>query len=349
MSETEAQSGPHMNRHHTGPNPFPHRGGTLRPWSAALGAAALLALLAAPAAQAGRRHSLHGVVVHLRAADRATTRLTAHPGGPLAAMYLARISRQTALAAAVARSIAASAHHGASAERAATVLGLLADHQTSEAQALTSVLGDISPGLQAAVAQAISTATGGRGSVLGTLSGLLPELSSQAKPIVAQIVAMESSQGAQVPVELAGVLGGNSLACPATGAVQQALVVATQAFQFGLTNLGQALALVPAPVRLQVQSEIDGIPNLLRNIEDQLQSAVPCSTASSTAGPGSPAPVTALKTPTLIGGMTQLINGILGQLLPGLGAGQTPTPVAAPAPLTGLLGGFGTGLFGGRL
>ena len=174
------------------------------------------------------------------------------------------------------------------------------------------------------------------------LSGLLPTLSGRAQPIFGQVVTLESSQGAQVPVELAGVLGGSALPCTATGAVQQALVVSTQAFQLGLTDLGPALALVGPRVRAQVQSEINGIPDLLRHIKAQLGQL---RALLGDAAPGA-APVAAIQAPALLGGMTQLIDGILGRFLPGLGAGQTPAPVAAPAPLAGLLGGVGS-LFGG--
>ena len=316
-----------------------------RSWRAGLVAVGLLALAGAPAAAAAKPHSAHGVTVHLQSADRAIARLVAAPASPDAATYLARAAQQARLAAGLARSIVLAGHGGASGERAATVLGLFADHQTSEAETLTSVLGSVRPELEADVARAISADTGGRGVVLGMLSGLLPTLPSRAQPIFAQVVTLESSQGAQVPVELAGVLGGSAVPCSATGAVQQALVVSTQAFQLGLANLGPALALVPPRVRAQVQSEIDGIPALLRHIEEQLASAVPCS-----GGPAAPgtAPVTAVGAPTLLGGMTQLIDGILGRFLPGLGAGQTPAAVATPAPLAGLLGGVG-GLFGGLL
>lgn len=314
-----------------------------RPAAAALAAAAL-GLAAAGPAQAARRHSLHGVVVHLRSASRSLERLTSAPGGPLAAMYVARVETQTALAAAGAQSIAAAAHGGASSVAAATVLGLVADAQTSEAQGLTAVLADVRPAFQADVARAISTATAGRGAVLGRLDGLLPVLPGPSRPVVAQVVALESSQGAQVPVALAGALGGSSLACQATGAVQQALVVATQSFRVGLAGLGPALALVPAGVRAQVQTEIDGVPGLLAHVEEQLAAAGPCSGpgASPPAAGGGPAAVAPVGTPVLLGGMTQLIDGILGSLLPGAASSAAPPP----APLAGLFGGFG-GLLGG--
>jgi hypothetical protein len=316
---------------------------TTRRWRVAVAAAAALGgLVAAPAAEAARPHSVHGVTVHLQSADRATARVVAAPAGPQAGMYLERGQQQAALAAGLARSIVAGVRGPAAAERAATVLGLFADHQTSEAQSLTSVLGGVRPDVQADVARAISADTGGRGVVLGMLSGLLPSLAATARPVVAQVMAMESSQGAQIPVELAGVLEAGGLPCTATGAVQQALVVSIQAFQLGLSNLGPALALVPARVKALVASEIDGIPDLLRQIEAQLAAVVPCATTPAAAPP----PVAAVGAPTLLGGMTQLIDGILGRFLPGLGAGQTPAPVAAPAPLTGLLGGM-TSLFGG--
>jgi hypothetical protein len=308
-------------------------------------AAAAVALMAAPAAQAAKPHSIHGEVVHLRAADRATARLAAAPTGPLASMYLARSQQQLALATSVAASIVHAAHNRTGSERAATALGLLADEQTSQSQALTSVLGTVAPSLQAAAAQAISTATGGRQGVLGVLSGLLPGLSRASRPVVAQVVAVESSQGAQVPVQIAGVLGANSVACAATGAVQQALVVSTQAFQIGLSVLGPALALVPAAVRAQVQTAIDGIPALLTAVENQLAQVLPCTGAAAGTTPSSTPAVKAVQAPTLLGGMTQLIDGILGTFLPGLASGQSPTLIAAPAPLTGLLG----GLLGGGL
>ncbi|MGI8801260.1 MAG: hypothetical protein ACR2KV_03675 [Solirubrobacteraceae bacterium] len=323
------------------------RRGALGRGGAALAAVAALTLVVVPAAEARKAHSVRAVVVHLRAADRATARLAAQPTGPLAAMYLAREQSQTALAAAVAHAMVDAAHGGqASSERAATALGLFADHQTSVTQTLTSLLGEVSPGLQAAVAQAISAATGGRGVALGTLNALLPALSTGAKPVVAQVVALESSQGAQIPVALAGALGANSLSCSATGAVQQALVVSTQVFQIGLSNIGLALSLVPPAVRAQVQSEIDGVPALLHDIENQLSTVLPCPGSTTPAPAG--APVAALKAPALLGGMTQLIDGILGAVLPGLHAGQTPAPIATPAPLAGLLGPL-AGLFGGLL
>ncbi len=310
---------------------------------AIVAAMSTLALTAAPAAQAAKAHSLHGEVVHLRAADRATARLTGAPTGPLAAMYLARSQQQLALATSVAASIVRAGHTRTGSERAATALGLLADEQTSQAQALTSVLGTVPPALEAGVAQAISTATGGRQGVLGVLSGLLPGLTRASRPVVAEVVAVESSQGAQVPVQIAGILGASAVTCAATGAVQQALVVSTQAFQIGLTVLGPALALVPAAARAQVQTAIDGIPALLTAVESQLAQALPCSGAPETSS--TPAAVKAVQAPTLLGGMTQLIDGILGTFLPGVLNGQSPTPIAAPAPLAGLLG----GLLGGGL
>jgi hypothetical protein len=304
---------------------------------AAVGLGTLLVL--APAAVARNHHpTVHGVKMNVRAANRALHAFEYNAGTPQAKPYFVQLKHNSVAAANAAAALYRKAHGPAARRQAADALALVAGQQAAEAQGLTSILGAVPAGLQAQIAQAISASSEGRAVTLGLLNKLLAGLPSGQQSQIASLVALNSIAGAQVPAQLAGMLGSGGVGCLASGAVDQALAAATRALQLGLASVGPALALAPASIQAQVNAILAGIPGLLTQITQTVQQINPCSAGSSGV---SISPTSLISGITkLVGETTGMVTGLLGGFLP-TGAIGTIPPIpaipAVPGQISGLL------------
>ncbi|MGI8414002.1 MAG: hypothetical protein ACR2LV_10220 [Solirubrobacteraceae bacterium] len=324
--------------------------------SGALGTAlvACSMLAAAPAAQAHAHHtkaSVHGVMVHVHRADGALTGALSGNRGDLKV-----IRRQGAAALTEARVLARDSHSSAGRARAARATASVERQFGRDASQLTHAIGSVSPSMQSAVASTISAAMLGQQAAASLIAQILPLISTGAQGPLAGLLAELPAQSTTQATQLAGTLDTGSIACVALGAVQQALTLATQAIGLGLSQAQSVLALAPASVGSELQGVLSGLPSQLGGIETLVKGLVPCSSASGgsvTSGGSSPiggSTVGALDPSSLISGITGLVQGILGKVLPAVTQGQSAGPVAVPGIVGGLLGNVGgllSGLLGG--
>lgn len=308
--------------------------------------AACAVLVAVPAAQARTQHrgaSVHGVMMHVHRADLALSDVVSGRTGELSL-----IRGQGAAALTEAGTLAHQARGTAAKSRAAHVLTSVSNQFGRDTHQLGGVLAQEPASVQSEVATTIAGATYGQQIAASLIAQLLPLVPGAAQGPLTQVLASLPSQDATQATQLAGVLNAGSIACEATGAVQQALALATQAVNTGLSAAQAALASAPANIRGQLQPLLDGLPTQLAGIEKLVLGLIPCSSTGGSGG-GNGSTILPIDPTSFVSGITGLISGILHQVLPfGLGQGQGSAPAPVPGVLGGLLGSI-SGLLGGLI
>lgn len=308
----------------------------------AIGALTACAMMAAaPVAQAGTHHrhrgaSVHGVMTHVHRADRALAGVVSgHPGD------LRAIRVQGAAALHEAQTLAHHARGARGRVRAARALASVERQFGRDTSRLTGVLPREPSSVQSAVAMTITATTLGQQIAASVIAQLLPLLPTAAQgPLTAVLSSLPGQETTQA-TQLAGTLGTGSIACIASGAVEQALTLATQAIGLALSQAQGALANVPGGGS-QLQGVLSALPAQLAGIEQLVKGILPCSsTKSTTPGSSTGSTIPAVNPTSLIAGITQLINEILREVLPAVGQGQSAGSIPIPGGLGGLMGGFG--------
>jgi hypothetical protein len=325
------------------------------------------ALAVVPAAQAD---SLGSARTHIRAADAALHQVVAAAAGGSVSGPLAELEKQLRAAGHDSAKLYRSAHHAhttAISVRAATAMSKLAAQQNRDTTQLTPLVGALGGLDQSDLAGFIAAATQGREQALSLVSQLIGQLPAPLQSTVAGIVAQLSNAGTDQVGQLAGSISPGSIACPAIDTVSQVVATVLTSVQADLARVQSLLSFLPAGALTEFTSVVNGLPAQLTSLVASLKQAFNCTTptpatgVSGATGPGSgPAAVVG----SLITSVTDLVQSLLGSFLPGISAGQTPSPVATTGPVSGLLGqvtslipglggllggGAGGGLLGGLL
>ncbi len=281
--------------------------------------------MAAPVAQAD---TLGPVRAHVHAADRALHKVvSAAPGGSVGGS-LGQLRAQLRAAGHDASRLYHHRHGSAGRVRAATAMTKLAAQQNRDVVALTPLLGQISGADQADLAGFIASAVQGREQVLTLLSQLLDQLPSSLQGDVAGVVAQLSTAGTGQVGQLVGAISPVSIACPALDAVNGVVTTVISSVPADLARVQSLLPMLPADAQSQLDAVVNDLPGQLNALLASLKQSFACPPASgATSAPAAG-----------IGSVTQLVQSLLSSFLPAIGAGQTPSPTAILAPVSGLLG-----------
>ncbi|MGI8411813.1 MAG: hypothetical protein ACR2LV_03715 [Solirubrobacteraceae bacterium] len=297
-------------------------------------------MAAAPAAQARTHHpgaSVHGVMVHVHRADRALAGVVA---GNSRDLKVLRVQGSAALK--EAQSLARHARRARGRVQAARALSSVERQFARDTGQLSGVLALEPSFAQAGIAGTIAGSTLGEQIAASVLAKILPLLPAAAQGPVSEILAQLPAQETTQASHLAASLDAGSIVCAASGAVEQALTLATQAIGIGLSQAQSALAMVPGGVGSEFQGVLSGLPGQLTGIESLVQGILPCASSNSTPpGSSTGSSILPVDSVSLISGITKLINEILSEVLPAAGQGQSGVSTPIPGNLGGLVGGFG--------
>jgi hypothetical protein len=287
-------------------------------------------MVAVPAAQAD---TLSTVRTHVHHADMALAKVVAAAPSGSVSGPLASLEAAINAAGVNAANLYKHAHTAKVRENAAAAMDKVAAQENRDAAALTPMIGQLSGVSQSQVATAVAAVTQGREEALSLVSTLVPKLPVVSRSAVAGTVASLSESGTGQVGQLIGSISPNSIACTALNAVGQVVATVVASVQSDLGRVQGLVAMLPAGGDTQFSSIISGLPTQLTSLVGTLESAFDCSPSSTTntAGIGG---VT-----SLIGSITNLVQGILGSFLPSLGGGSSSSTVTG-VPVTGLLSGL---------
>ncbi len=314
------------------------------------------ALAVVPAAQAD---SLGSVRAHVHGADAALHQVVAAASTGSVSGPLAALEAQLQAAGLSSAKLYRHAHTSAVRVKTASALTKIAAQENRDAQILTPLVGQLSGPNQTDLASFIAGITQGREQALTLVTGLLAKLPAGVQTSVAGIVAQLSGAGTGQVGQLAGAISPGSVACPAIDAVSQVVASVLASVQADLGRFQSLLSFLPAAAQTQLQSVVGGLPDQLNSLVASLKQAFSCT--STTGQTGGDVPTGTVGGPVALAGsiidsVTTFVKSLLGSFLPNLGGGSpgtTPSPVAVPSAVTGLLGQVTsivpglTGLFGG--
>jgi hypothetical protein len=320
------------------------------------GAIAAGALAVVPAAHAA--DSLVSVRSHVHSADAALHKVVAAASTGSVSAPLAALEAHLQAAGVSSAKLYKHAHTPAVRVKAAAALTKIAAQENRDAQILTPLVGQLSGPNQADLASFIAGITQGREQALTLVTSLLGQLPAGVQTSVAGIVAQLSGAGTGQVGQLAGAISPGSVACPAIDAVSQVVASVLASVQADLGRFQSLLSFLPAAAQTQLQTVVGGLPDQLNSLVASLKQAFNCSSSTApstgalTGAAGGPVALAG----SLVDSVTAFVQQLLGSFLPSLGGGGssgTPTPVAVPSAVTGILGQVTsivpglTGLFGG--
>ena len=173
---------------------------------------------------------------HLRSADQQTRRMRASTGSVTGAKSYGRSVR---------------------------LVGSVAD-QCSES--LSTIVDDVGGDPQVAIANSIKACILARERVVGALTELLDQVPVEARPYLAKVIAMLSSDGQNEVAGITDALSDPTLPTDVAGILTQALELATAAIDDAMARLNEVMALVPADVRPMVQGVLTMVTEQLNSV-----------------------------------------------------------------------------------
>lgn len=147
--------------------------------------------------------------------------------------------------------------------RSVRVVGLVADNC---ADSLSTVVDDVGGNPQLAIANAIKACIVTRERVVGALTELLDQVPVEARPYLAKVIAMLSSDGQNEVAGITNALSDPALPTDVAGILTQALELATTAIDDAMSRLNEVMALVPADVRPMVQGVLTMVTDQLHSV-----------------------------------------------------------------------------------
>ncbi|MDQ3644105.1 MAG: hypothetical protein M3356_01170, partial [Actinomycetota bacterium] len=211
----------------------------------------------------------------------------------------------------------------AGAKRYGSAVRMVGSVSNNGADAFSFVVDDAAGDPQVAIARAIAASIAIRERVIEALTGLLDTVPAEARPYLAQVIALLSSDGQDEVVGITGALDNPALPADVAGILTQALELATGAIDDAIARLQGIVGMVPGPAQGAVQEALTLVTGQLQTVTKLIEDLFAGLLGGATPVPG---------TGTGTGGAGGL-GGLLGDGLPGLDV------------LQGILGG---GLLGGR-
>ncbi|MDQ3644735.1 MAG: hypothetical protein M3356_04410 [Actinomycetota bacterium] len=290
-----------------------------------LAAGALMATLVAVPATAQAK-PVSKVRAQVTAADRSLHRVVSLVGqnrDNAAATELRNYRRHLRGAERQMRRLRGATGTAAGAKRYGSAVRMVGSVSNNGADAFSFVVDDAAGDPQVAIARAIAASIAIRERVIETLTGLLDTVPAEARPYLAQVIALLSSDGQDEVVGITGALDNPALPADVAGILTQALELATGAIDDAIARLQGIVGMVPGPAQGAVQEALTLVTGQLKTVTTLIEDLFAGLLGGATPVPG---------TGTGAGGSGGL-GGLLGDGLPGLDV------------LQGILGG---GLLGGR-
>jgi hypothetical protein len=324
-------------------------GGARNPWRPAgrarlalAGGLMAAAMAGAPIAAADTLNTVRG---HLRSADATLRQVVVAAGsGRSVKAPLAALEASVRAAGRESSRLYRSAHHShrpAARLRAATAMTKLAAQDNRDAVALTPLVAGLAPAAgQTDLAVFVASVTQGREQALSLVAPLIGQLPRPVGATFAASVARLSEAGVGQVGQLAGALPAGSIACPGVDAAIQVVVTILASVQTDLTRVQALLSLLPGGAQGQFTAVVGGLPVQLNALAATLAHAFACPATTPVAGrtAGAGSLVSVLGTVgSVVDSVTQLVRSLLASFVPAVGAGHTPSPVAVPPAVSGLL------------
>jgi len=211
--------------------------------------------------------------------------------------------------------------------RSVRVVGSVANNC---ADALSQIVGDVSGDPQLAIAKAIKACIVTRERVIEQLTSVLDSAPAEAKPYIAKVIALLSSDGQDEVQGITGALGNPALPTDVAGILTQALEIATGAIDDAIARLQGIVGMVPAPAQGIVQMALGIVTDSLHMVTSLITDLF-TDLFGGTLGGQTPGGGTGTGTGPGVGGLgglfgsglpgMNLLQGILGNLFGGGGAG----------------------------
>ena len=147
--------------------------------------------------------------------------------------------------------------------RAVRVVGTVSDNCADD---LSRIVDDVNGNPQVAIANAIKACIVTRERVVGVLTQLLDQVPAEARPYLAKVIAMLSSDGQNEVAGITDALSDPALPTDVAGILTQALELATAAIDDAMARLNEVMALVPADVRPMVQGVLTMVTDQLHSV-----------------------------------------------------------------------------------
>jgi hypothetical protein len=147
--------------------------------------------------------------------------------------------------------------------RGVRVVGTVADNCADD---LSKIVDDVNGDPQVAIANAIKACIVTRERVVEVLTQLLDQVPAEARPYLAKVIAMLSSDGQNEVAGITDALSDPTLPTDVAGILTQALELATAAIDDAMARLNEVMALVPADVRPMVQGVLTMVTDQLHSV-----------------------------------------------------------------------------------
>ena len=183
---------------------------------------------------------------------------------------------------------------------------------------LTGIVDEAAGNPQEAIARAITACLAARERVLDTLTALIDQVPVEARPYLAKVIAMLSSDGQDEVANLTGVLDNPTLPTDVASILTQALEMATAAIDEAMTRLHGILDVVPPEVRPMVQSALTMVTGILESTMGMVRDLLTGLFGGTPTTPGTPGTGTGGLGGLFGGGLPglNLLQGIFGQGFP---------------------------------
>ena len=238
--------------------------------SSRLAAGALVASLAAvPAAAEAKPATASKVRAEVRAADKSLDRvvsLVRRNRDSAASKQLSKYRRQLRSADRQLKKLRPSATGVTGAKSygsAARSVGVISNECVDS---LTGIVDEAAGNPQEAIARAITSCLAARERVLDTLTALIDQVPVEARPYLAKVIAMLSSDGRDEVANLTGVLDNPGLPTDVASILTTALEMATAAIDDAMTRLQGILDVVPPEVRPMIESTLTMVTGILDSV-----------------------------------------------------------------------------------
>ncbi len=264
--------------------------------------------LAPAAAEAHKVASPKSVKSHVKKADRSlkqVSSLVRSGDSPEAAQHIRRVRSQMRSAVREANRLKRRVRGKRSAKGAAAAQASVAKEFNRIAETYAAIVDEATGRVQVTIASMVDNYLVGREKAVAVLTALMDRLPEQARPHIARVIALLSTDGAD---EVASITQAMPVVPPeAAAALKQALEIATAAIGTATERLKEILPLLPPEARPHVEQALGIVTQVVTQVN---------------------------------GLVTNLLGSLLGGL-PGVpGSGQTPgggTP--SPGLLEGVFGG----------